>query len=91
MKIIPIQEILMKFVDLFSIIIPPFLPAAMTVGMLVAVNRLKSKSIFCISPQRIDVAGWVSVMVFDKTGTLTEEGLEVSGYWMVRNNKFLTF
>ena len=48
LKIIPPKEIAMKFIDLFSIIIPPMLPAAMSVGMLVAVGRLRKKSIFCI-------------------------------------------
>lgn len=38
LKIIPLNEIIIKFIDLFSIIIPPFLPAALSVGMLVALN-----------------------------------------------------
>jgi len=56
------------------------LPAAISVGMVVALGWLKQQSIFCIEPERINVAGRVSIMVFDKTGTLTEEGLEVSGF-----------
>lgn len=55
--------------------IPPALPAAMSVGIVFAINRLKNQSIYCISPQRVNVAGRVNLMVFDKTGTLTEEGL----------------
>jgi cation-transporting P-type ATPase 13A2 len=55
--------------------VPPALPAAMTVGTVFAINRLKKKKIFCISPPRVNVAGRVNLMVFDKTGTLTEDGL----------------
>jgi cation-transporting ATPase 13A3/4/5 len=41
---------------------------------------LRWKKIFCISPQKINVAGRVKYMVFDKTGTLTEEDLKVHGF-----------
>lgn len=41
--------------------------------------RLKKKSIFCISPPKINVSGKVNIMCFDKTGTLTEEGLDTLG------------
>lgn len=81
------SEIIMKFIDLLSIVIPPMLPAAMTVGIVVSIGRLKTSQIFCIAPQRINVAGRVSIMVFDKTGTLTEEGLEVSGFRTIFKNK----
>jgi cation-transporting P-type ATPase 13A2 len=60
--------------------VPPALPAAMTVGTVFAISRLKKKKIFCISPPRINVSGRVNLMVFDKTGTLTEDGLQVYGF-----------
>ena len=47
----------------------------MTVGIIFAINRLKKKKIYCISPPRVNIAGRVNIMVFDKTGTLTEDGL----------------
>lgn len=65
---------------MITITVPPALPAAMTIGTVFAINRLKKKKIFCISPQRVNVSGRVNIMVFDKTGTLTEEGLEVYGF-----------
>lgn len=65
----------MRSLDLITITVPPALPAAMTVGTIISLNRLKRKKIYCISPARINVSGRVSIMVFDKTGTLTEEGL----------------
>lgn len=66
--------------DLITITVPPALPAAMSCGMIFAINRLKRIKIFCISPPRINVAGSVETFVFDKTGTLTEEGLSVLGF-----------
>jgi cation-transporting ATPase 13A2 len=69
-----------KSLNLVTITIPPALPAAMTCGTLFAINRLKGYNIFCISPQRINVAGRIKTFVFDKTGTLTEEGLSVLGF-----------
>ena len=69
-----------KSLNLVTITIPPALPAAMTCGTLFAINSLKVYNIFCISPQRINVAGRIKTFVFDKTGTLTEEGLSVLGF-----------
>jgi len=59
--------------------VPPALPAAMSCGIVFAINRLKKQDIFCISPPRINMAGQIATFVFDKTGTLTEEGLSVLG------------
>ena len=64
-----------RSLDLLTITVPPALPAAMTIGTVFAINRLKKKKIYCISPPRINVSGRVNLMVFDKTGTLTEDGL----------------
>jgi cation-transporting P-type ATPase 13A2 len=72
--------ILLKSLDLITICIPPALPAAMTVGITIALSRLKKSQIYCISPPRMNVAGRVSIIVFDKTGTLTEEGLSVFAF-----------
>lgn len=73
-------EIIDKSLNLITITIPPALPAAMTCGTLFAIGRLRPNQIFCISPQRINVAGRIKNFVFDKTGTLTEEGLSVLGF-----------
>jgi P-type E1-E2 ATPase len=73
-------EMIDKSLDLITITVPPALPAAMTVGIVLAMNRLKKAKIYCISPPRVNIAGRVNLMVFDKTGTLTEDGLQVSGF-----------
>lgn len=73
-------HIIDRSLDLITITVPPALPAAMTVGTVFAINRLKKRKIFCISPPRVNVSGRVNLLVFDKTGTLTEDGLQVFGF-----------
>ena len=76
-----------KALDLFTIIIPPALPATMSVGLLYALRRLRRQDIFCIDPNRVNVCGKVKLVVFDKTGTLTEDHLTVSGVLPVTDGK----
>lgn len=68
-----------RSLDLLTICVPPALPAAMTCGVVFAIQRLKRQQIFCISPNRVNVAGQVTTFVFDKTGTITEDSLSVMG------------
>mmetsp|Transcript_20060 Transcript_20060/g.33425 ORF Transcript_20060/g.33425 Transcript_20060/m.33425 type:complete len:1211 (-) Transcript_20060:355-3987(-) len=72
-------DILLRGLDLITIIVPPALPAAMTIGTAFAISRLKQANIFCISPPRVNVSGKIKLICFDKTGTLTEDGLDVFG------------
>ena len=85
----PASLIIVRALDLITIIVPPALPATLTIGTSFALSRLKAKSIFCISPNRVNISGKVDVMCFDKTGTLTEEGLDVLGVRPVKGNKFI--
>lgn len=71
--------IIVRALDLITIVVPPALPATLTIGTNFALTRLKKKQIFCISPQRVNVGGKLDIMCFDKTGTLTEDGLDVLG------------
>ncbi|KAL2266535.1 hypothetical protein VTJ83DRAFT_5887 [Remersonia thermophila] len=75
--------IIIRALDLITIVVPPALPATLTIGTSFALSRLKRKQIFCISPQRVNVAGKLDLMCFDKTGTLTEEGLDILGVQVV--------
>lgn len=70
-----LKTILISALDLITIVIPPALPAAMTIGIIYAQSRLKSKKIFCISPRSINISGCINCVCFDKTGTLTEDCL----------------
>ncbi|XP_047486397.1 polyamine-transporting ATPase 13A3-like isoform X3 [Penaeus chinensis] len=74
-----ILKTVVRTLDIVTIVVPPALPAAMTVGTYYAQSRLKKRGIFCISPPRINVSGKLKLVCFDKTGTLTEDGLEVWG------------
>lgn len=44
--------IIVRALDLITIVVPPALPATLTIGTNFALSRLKLKNIFCISPQR---------------------------------------
>ncbi|GAA5905972.1 putative acid anhydride hydrolase [Sporobolomyces salmoneus] len=82
--------IVIRALDLVTIVVPPALPATMAIGTSFAIARLRKMEIFCISPTRVNIGGKVNIVCFDKTGTLTEEGLDVLGvHSVVRSaNKF---
>lgn len=73
------RTMLLRALDIITIVVPPALPATLTIGTNFALNRLKKKGIFCISPTRVNVCGKIDAMCFDKTGTLTEDGLDILG------------
>ncbi|KYR01086.1 P-type ATPase [Tieghemostelium lacteum] len=73
------KTIALRALDLITIVIPPALPMAMSVGTGFALGRLKKQQVFCISPNRLNMGGKIQVFCFDKTGTLTEEGLDLFG------------
>jgi cation-transporting ATPase 13A3/4/5 len=73
------HTIVVRALDLITIVVPPALPATLTIGTTFAIERLRKSGIFCISPNRVNIGGKVNVVCFDKTGTLTEEGLDVLG------------
>ncbi|KAF7728451.1 hypothetical protein EC973_006131 [Apophysomyces ossiformis] len=70
---------ILRALDLITIVVPPALPATMSIGTSFAISRLKKSGIFCISPPRVNIGGKIDCMCFDKTGTLTEEGLDIHG------------
>ncbi|XP_021484598.1 polyamine-transporting ATPase 13A2 isoform X2 [Meriones unguiculatus] len=76
---VPVNEIVIRALDLVTVVVPPALPAAMTVCTLYAQSRLRAQGIFCIHPLRINLGGKLRLVCFDKTGTLTEDGLDVMG------------
>jgi cation-transporting ATPase 13A2 len=67
----------LRVLDLFTTVIPPALPIAMSAGASFAVLRLRQAGIYCIVPKTINIAGRVNVFAFDKTGTLTQDHLDV--------------
>nr|CAD7265697.1 unnamed protein product [Timema shepardi] len=88
MRGISFSNIALAALDLITIVVPPALPAAMTVGRYYAQSRLENKGIYCISPRTINVSGSIDCVCFDKTGTLTEDGLDMWGVVPVTDRKF---
>ncbi|KAK9462203.1 uncharacterized protein V1516DRAFT_711632 [Lipomyces oligophaga] len=84
---LPARLIAFRSLDLITIVVPPALPATLTIGTNIALARLKQKNIFCISPNRVNVGGKLDIVCFDKTGTLTEEGLDVLGVHTVNRHE----
>ncbi|CAD6192928.1 unnamed protein product [Caenorhabditis auriculariae] len=82
-----IFRVLIRALDLVTIVVPPALPAVMSVGILYAQSRLKAKEIFCISPSTINTCGAINVVCFDKTGTLTEDGLDFHAVRMIERRE----
>jgi len=64
-------DILVKSLDLFTIVIPPALPAAMTVGRLYALRRLQKHHLSCMNTRVINVCGSIDCICFDKVRFLT--------------------
>ncbi|XP_010612573.2 cation-transporting ATPase 13A2, partial [Fukomys damarensis] len=86
---VPVNEIVIRALDLVTVVVPPALPAAMTVCTLYAQSRLRAQGIFCIHPLRINLGGKLRLVCFDKTGTLTEDGLDVMGVVPLEGQAFL--
>lgn len=76
---------ILRALDIITIVVPPALPATLTIGTTFAVSRLKKKQIFCIAPTRVNIGGKLDVACFDKTGTLTEDGLDILGVHPIKN------
>ncbi|KAK6465062.1 cation translocating P-type ATPase [Scheffersomyces coipomensis] len=79
------RVMILRALDIITIVVPPALPATLTIGTTFAINRLKKLEIFCIAPTRVNIGGKLDVICFDKTGTLTEDGLDVLGIHVANN------
>jgi len=84
---VPISIMITRALDLITVVVPPALPATMSIGTSFAISQLKKKSIYCISPNRVIVGGKLNLICFDKTGTLTENGLCVLGVHHIEQTK----
>jgi len=67
-----------------SCVVPTMLHIVLSVGQVVAAERLQKRGIFCAAPKRITLGGKVRVVCFDKTGTLTTPSLEFFGVHCVQ-------
>lgn len=85
---VPADRIIIRALDVVTIVIPPALPAAMTIGIVFAQQRLRRALVYCISPRSINTSGCINCFCFDKTGTLTEDGLDLWGIVPASDGKF---
>ena len=83
---LPWQTIVVRALDLITVVVPPALPATLSIGTSFAISRLRKFGIYCISPSRVNIAGKINVCCFDKTGTLTEDGLDILGVRCLEKN-----
>ncbi|ORX77383.1 hypothetical protein BCR32DRAFT_295634 [Anaeromyces robustus] len=84
---VPLSIMITRALDLITVVVPPALPATMSIGTSFAISQLKKLKIFCISPNRVIVGGKLNLICFDKTGTLTENGLCVLGVHHIEQSK----
>lgn len=70
------HTLFIKFLDLITITVPPGLPVSMTFGIIFALEKMKSKKIYCSSPNKVIHGGMTDMLCFDKTGTLTEDFMD---------------
>lgn len=75
----PCSFIILKYLDMITIAVPPALPACLTVATAIAISRLQQHDIYVSNPSAVTLAGHLNVLCFDKTGTLTEPGLDLQG------------
>lgn len=64
-----LSVVVRRSLDVFTVVVPPALPAAMTAGIVFAQRRLKQREIYCVSPNSLNLAGSINLIAFDKTGT----------------------
>ena len=87
-KIVSAGDLVVKFLDLITITVPPGLPVSMTFGIIFALEKLKDKKIYCTSPNKVVAGGMVDFACFDKTGTLTEDFMDFWGFVSCAEGKF---
>lgn len=61
-----LEYIIIRSLDIYTVVVPPALPAAMTIGIVYSIGRLKRLKIYCTCPSRINVAGKIKLVCFDK-------------------------
>jgi cation-transporting ATPase 13A3/4/5 len=81
-------RIVVRFLDMVTIAVPPALPACLTIATVFSIGRLRRRGVYVTGPHTITLAGRLDAVCFDKTGTLTVQGLELQGIVPVANGRF---
>lgn len=61
-----LEDLILRSLDIITIVVPPALPAAMTIGNNYSLKRLKKQQIYSTSVSLIGVWGKVKLICFDK-------------------------
>lgn len=72
-----IEYIVIRSLDIYTVVVPPALPAAMTIGIVHSMERLKRLKIYCTCQSRINVAGKVKLVCFDKVSLLVKNLINI--------------
>lgn len=68
-------RIVVRFLDMITVAVPPALPACLTIAMVFSISRLRQIGIFVTGPHTITVAGRLDAICFDKTGAQLGGGM----------------
>lgn len=82
------RECLLNSLDIFTFVVNPMLPPALTANNAFAQKRLQKEGIYCLHTKHINLCGGIDVVAFDKTGTLTEGDLDLAGVCEIRDSQF---
>lgn len=66
---VKVSTMIIRTLDVITIVVPPALPIAMTAGTVYSQTRLRKLGIFCISPPRINICGKIKLVCFDKVSS----------------------
>merc|ERR1719400_1242559 len=80
------RECLLNSLDIFTFVVNPMLPPALTANNAFAQKRLQKEGIYCLHTKHINLCGGIDVVAFDKTGTLTEGDLDLAGEAQFQEN-----
>ena len=72
-------EILIKLLDIITIIVPPILPICLNLGINNSIRRLKKESIKCINKEKVNISGTIDTICFEPTGILCEDNIIFGG------------
>ncbi|XP_050530519.1 polyamine-transporting ATPase 13A3-like isoform X2 [Daktulosphaira vitifoliae] len=73
-----LEYIVIRSLDIYTVVVPPALPAAMTIGIVHSLQRLKRHKIYCTCQSRINVSGKIKLVCFDKE--FEEPGVDSSRF-----------
>ena len=65
------RECLLNSLDIFTFVVNPMLPPALTANNAFAQKRLQKKGIYCLHTKHINLCGGIDVVAFDKVGIIS--------------------